>query len=975
MLAAAFSWPAFAQSPPSVGQVLESVRELRVIPSRPDSGSLQFNNPAPMVAPVKEAADGEPHVHVTAFRLSGNTLFTQEALQPLIAEGVGRDLALADIERIITRINDYYHDRGYLLARAYVPAQSIKNGEVEIAIAEGRLGAVKVQRNASVRLGQERIDGVLALLRTGEPVHVPTIERALLLLTDMPGIAVRSTLQPGAASGTADLIIAVDEGRMPQLSFGIDNYGNRYTGTMRGSLGLQLNDVFGEGGQFSFIGAHGFSGLSSGQIGYEFPIGDQGLRMRLSYADLHYRLGGAFQTLGIVGNSHIVTAGMSYPLLRTRDANLHVLFGAENKRLSEKVDAIGSAIYKTISNANLGLTGNLYDNWQGGGALTFGATYSHGDLQRNSNDDAAVDAVTARSAGRFSKFNWHAGRLQRLADRWSLAASLSGQWASKNLDSAEKFYLGGPASVRAYQIGEAAGDEGMQATVELRYDLKTSTPTQFVWFVDGGRVRLNKDPFAPGPNTRSLSGAGVGLNWDLPNLSSVRVSYATRLGGQPLDSDEDRHGRVWLSVAMASDALGVLGANAAPARETDPIVDSKIDVYGTLNVDLEVASRRGATPAGPRGATQSLTPTGANTEKIRRMVSNASNIGFRGQENLGGGLKTWYQIESSVAVDTGSGTFAGRNTGIALESRKWGTLLMGQWDTPYKRSTSGLDPFDGNQVGAFYNVLGTPGFGVTTATRGGPGTTANDTDNDDASFTRRQGNSLQYWTPSFGPFTFRFLYSTDSEKTAPTAGEASLWDVSVVYDKGPLMLSAAYERHKNYYGIASLGRNNRGVGSSTGPTSTTTSKDEGLKLALGYDFGATSIGLVWEKLRYREDGVIPANTVVDLQYYDRSAVWFGIDHKIGNAELFATYGKTSDGHCAVIVANPALQECTTQGLGAHALAFGAQYKFSRRTSMYAQYAKIRNGSSGSYNFSTGLVAGAGVGADPQAIGVGMIRKF
>ena len=319
----------------------------------------------------------------------------------------------------------------------------------------------------------------MAALRAGAPIHVPTVERALLLLTDVPGIKVRSTLRPGAAAGTADLQVFVEEDRMPQLSLALDNYGSRYTGQFRTSFGLQLNDMFGAGDQFSFSGVHGFSGLTSGRVGYDFPIGDDGLRMKLSYADLHYHLGGSFDALNIEGDSQIFGGVLQYPLIRSRDTNLMLFAGAESKRLFEKVGAVGSAASKEVNSAHVGLTSSLRDELGGGGVSTASAIFTGGHLQRNSDADAAIDGLTARSAGEFSKFNWQLGRLQRLAPKWSVAAGLSGQFASRNLDSSEKFYLGGPSSVRAYQIGEAAGDEGMLGNLELRYDLE---PAMSWWF-------------------------------------------------------------------------------------------------------------------------------------------------------------------------------------------------------------------------------------------------------------------------------------------------------------------------------------------------------------------------------------------------------------------------------------------------------------------------------------------------------------
>src|ERR1700758_3932673 len=121
-----------------------------------------------------------------------------------------------------------------------------------------------------------------------------------------------------------------------------------------------------------------------------------------------------------------------------------------------------------------------------------------------------------------------------------------------------------------------------------------------------------------------------------------------------------------------------------------------VELYGTFNVDLEAVAATGASPAGAHPANQlGATPTGVDVPGRSRVTSNSSNIGFRGTQPLIGGLKGFFQVESAIGVDNqatfGSSTangspvgggFATRNTGVGL-SGGWGTVFIGQWDTPY----------------------------------------------------------------------------------------------------------------------------------------------------------------------------------------------------------------------------------------------------------------------------------------------------
>lgn len=968
LIALAFSGATWAQSVPSVGEVMQSVPELRAIPSRPAMDALQFTAPEPEQSSATVAKNAA-RVQVTHFALRGNTLFPDATLLALLDEGLGKQLALAELEQLAARISSYYYERGYVLARAYIPAQSIKDGKIDIAVVEGTLGKVTVQRDKSVRLKKESIDAVLAQLQPGQAVHVPSVERALLLLTDLPGVTVRSTLRPGSASGTADLVVAVSEARALQTTLGFDNYGNAHTGRTRTTLGVNYNDLTGVGDQLSLQTVRSGSGLTSARLGYERPLGADGLRMRLSYADLHYDVGGVFEALGVTGDSQIYSAGLQYPLIRSRAQNLSIHGGLEQKYIGSAVKAMGMDSNKVITSLNLGLSGSTQDNFIEGGLTAWGASITRGSLDLRSPIDAALDAGGANTNGEFTKLNWNAMRIQRLTPRLSLTGSLMGQTSTGNLDSAEKFFLGGPNSVRAYPAGETSGDEGVLGTIELRYDL-AYPGMQLIGFVDGGKVRYNDTPYYAGENSRRLAGAGLGIDWNIKGIGNVRASYAKKLGSRESDSDFGKGGQFWLSASLPAEAL-----LAWPAPTAKSSASSRIDIYGTMDFSQEFVSRRGATPAGTRGATQSASPTGVDVGLVRRMGTNSSNIGIKGRERLATGLSLWYQLEANIGTDLTDSAFGNRNSGMGITSTRWGTLMGGLWDAPYKSATSSYDPFSGKYFNSFYTMMGTPGLSVSTATTGDIEGTANAFDRTDAAFTRRQGNVLQYWSPKINGISGRFGWSGQGTRMAPQTGEAEMYSASLTYQTGPYEFSAAYERHDNYFGIAGLGRNNRGMGSSTGPTTQTWSKDDALKLAASYRSGPTRVGIIIERLSYREYGVEPAATIPDLQAYQRDAVWIGISHRIGNYRLKGAYGVAEKGKCNAISLDPAQAVCSTDGLGAEMLSLGVEYNFSRRTGLYANYGQVNNRPSSNYNFGPGGVFGAGVGSDLRGISIGMTHRF
>src|SRR4030095_10901532 len=147
-------------------------------------------------------------------------------------------------------------------------------------------------------------------------------------------------------------------------------------------------------------------------------------------------------------------------------------------------------------------------------------------------------------------------------------------------------------------------------------------------------------------------------------------------------------------------------------------------------------------------ATGAATP-GQDFESRGRVTSNSSNIGFRGTEELGVGLKAFFQVESQVNVDDGtsSGFWASRNSGVGLLGN-WGQFILGQWDSPYKVATVRIDPTGDVGIGGYGGIIGSTGG--TTAGQGGSNFAQR------ASFERRVSNVVQYWTPTWSGGSARF---------------------------------------------------------------------------------------------------------------------------------------------------------------------------------------------------------------------------
>jgi hemolysin activation/secretion protein/predicted porin len=979
---------------PDAGRILDSIRERpSATPPAPARPVLEIPPDAPPARAGGPSAGRR--VRVDAFQFQGNASLASAELQEALADLAGRELDLAELREAAARITRLYRARGFLVARAYLPEQDIAAGKITIAVLEGLLGRVLIERAPGMRLDEDGIRGILSRLRPGAPIRAAELDRALLLLTDLPGIAVRAQLRPGAQPGTADLVVRLSEGAALEARGSTDDFGNRYTGRIRTTAELTLNDRFGFGEQVSIRGLTSFEGLTAFNASWSAPLGDSGLRGGLGFAQLDYQIGKEFAPLGATGNADVRSAWLSYPLLRGRGASLWAQAGMENKRFHDNIESTNTITIRNTTLYTAALNGNWRDGVLGGARNSGSIQFGSGELRRNSAADAFFDANSAQSAGRFDKLNYSLSRLQALGAGWSLLGSISGQQASRNLDTSEKFYLGGPMGVRAYAQGEGAGDEGWLASLELRHALGEvgGFRAEGALFYDVGQVRIDRNAWDPAQlsDQKKLSGAGFGLTLVKDRAATISLGIAFKSANAPPTLVEPPRGRqIWIQV----NALPLLATGPREGTAGGAQSQNGFDIYGTLGLMAERMSREGATPAGPRGATQSLTPTGNNLPQYLRLRDPTSYIGVRGSKPLGGGTDAFWQIESGLTyvynqpsppesgVPVSSAGSSLRDSAAGLRSASYGTAYYGKWDMPMKETSQALDPFDGNTIGSATNLIGSPGFGISNTTNFGPVSTAADANNDDAGFNRRQSGVWQYWSPEWNGASLRFAYSGNGRSAAPDVADGRIWGGSAVWRRGGFTVILGVEQHDNYFGIASLGRNNRGVGSGAAAsiTANTSSRDWSDRLSLGYSFGATQVSLMLDRVDYREFGVIPAATVPDLSTYARSAWMAMVKHQIGAWELRASYGQAEAGKCTVISGDPTQLGCSTDGLGARMFAAGFQYDITKAVALFGHYAQIRNDPSASYNFAVGGVFGAagrtpGVGADPKGYGLGMKYTF
>lgn len=463
--------------------------------------------------------------NIKSLVIEGNTIFTKETLMAASGFDHPAEAGMDEIHDMAGRITAFYRDRGYPFALAYVPEQSVQDGEVIIKVIEGRYGHITATGDPALAAWAQRF---LYVLKPGCVIEEKCLERSILVLGDQPGIEVSPLICPGERVGLGDLEVRVTEGPRFSGQVRLDNHGNRYSGEYRGELTLRMNRAFAIGDELSLRTLYTSENMWLGQLDYTFPIGYSGLRGNVGYAHTAYDLMAPYE--GYTGTAKVSKAGLSYPLVRGRMTNLALYLTGQYKDLNNELS--GASYEKKTSWS--GIAGMRFDHRDafGGGGITYGdLSVTEGDL--DSDNAGAVQ-------GSFTKANLEITRLQNLSSAFSLFVNASGQWSDSDLDSSESFTLGGANGVRAYPQGEASGSEGWLARAEFRYS-PGDTFAPYI-FYDAGHI--SSDAAA---EERSIGGAGLGLRfWYDSGDLDICAAWPTH--GGPSRSDNTSAPLIWFTL-------------------------------------------------------------------------------------------------------------------------------------------------------------------------------------------------------------------------------------------------------------------------------------------------------------------------------------------------------------------------------------------------------------------------------------------
>lgn len=543
----------------------------------PDAGALQqqierdvvrplpevVSPPAP-VAPAEKPAPAGVTVTVSAFEFVGNSRLSSAELQQVVQKFVGRPLSFDELQAAAGAVAEAYRAAGWVV-RVFLPPQDlVDGGVVRIQVVEAKFGAVGMQfvepaTAETLRVRPERLQAMVqAAQEDGGAVNSRAVDRALLLLDDLAGVGVKGSLAAGKVEGETDLVLRVQNEPALGGDVRIDNTGSLSTGRERllGNLAWRSPTRSGDLATMNLLATEG---SRYARLAYRRPVGYDGWMVGVNASEMRYELiGDDYVALDASGSAGTASVEASYPLLRSSRTNLSFGVAPEHKGYYNESAGVVTTDY-VIDVLPLSLTGSHNDAFARGGSTSANLVLTLGEVDLTGSPNIAADALTTQTEGGFAKLRYLVSRQQTLSARSFLRVNLSGQVADGNLDSAEKFYLGGAAGVRAYPSSDGGGSEGHMLNAEVHVKL----PKHFASYVfyDDGWIRINHDnefPGAPALNNYSLRGAGVGLGWSHPKGISARVTWAYRIGDNPnaTAAGKDMDGtliknRIWAEASLA----------------------------------------------------------------------------------------------------------------------------------------------------------------------------------------------------------------------------------------------------------------------------------------------------------------------------------------------------------------------------------------------------------------------------------------
>ncbi len=523
----------------SVFALLPAAANAVVVPNtaRPEAIQKQFNREERPAVGGKQiisiqdqdgkAIKGGVTFELKEVQIEGASQFTPEELKQFYQDKIGKKITLAELNKIAENITSFYRNNGFILTKAIVPPQRINKGVVKIRIIEGFVSDVQIKGDVG------GADSVLykyaEKIKAAKPLDAATLEHYLLLMEDLPGVEARAVLRPSPTTpGASQVIVNIKRDMMQGTSFALNNRGTRYLGPVQSNIIFAANNLMGNDEQTSvrFLNTpFDFNELKYYGAHHEMVVGSQGTKLTIDGNFVLTEPGYTLEPFDIRGTDYAVSAGVSHPIIRSRQTNWFVNSDFSVQRIN--LSTLGVNLYQ--DHLRVLKAGSSYDFVDSLEAVNrIEGNVSKGFSWDTSN--GGLDHSRANGESSFWKFTANATRIQPIYGAWSASFAVDGQYSADPLYSAEEYALGGQNFGSAFDPAEISGDSALAGRVELQYNGTLNDiylPSyQAYSFYDIGKVWNRDIQAASEAKEASLASAGIGARLNVTEAVSGNMELA-----------------------------------------------------------------------------------------------------------------------------------------------------------------------------------------------------------------------------------------------------------------------------------------------------------------------------------------------------------------------------------------------------------------------------------------------------------------
>jgi len=474
---------------------------------------------APHAAPLLESAKTRVTLQAQTFVLSGvliegATVYRSIDFLSQYRDYLGQRIALEDLSRIAEAITRKYHDDGYFLSYAFLPAQRIEFGIVRIRVIEGYISSWNLSGG---RGGDALIKKILKPVMAQRPLRRATLDRAFLRLADLPDLSTHPYVRALQDPAGAYLLELNVRRRRFAGAVSVDNHGSAYIGPVEGVLVLRTFDLTGhhEAYELKLATTSQIPELHYYEFNSDWLLGTRGAILHVAGVHTDSYPGSLLKPLDTYIQNERLSVGMQYPLTHQQMTSATLGLELSNYRSRTALSGV-LRLDDRINDLTLSYRCARHTDPDSTDAVT--AALVQG-LKVGGSE--VVDTQDARGGGRpaFSKLTLDYAYVRVFRKRWQALAQVDGQYALNELPISERYSLGGAAFGRAYDPSEITGDHGLAGRMELDH-LATSAGvlghlSPYV-FYDLGKVwPVNADAKAA-----SLASAGLALRLTAADVSA-----------------------------------------------------------------------------------------------------------------------------------------------------------------------------------------------------------------------------------------------------------------------------------------------------------------------------------------------------------------------------------------------------------------------------------------------------------------------